>query len=102
MAGQGHAVDEFYTFETEPEVEPFDGLPDDQINDAPQEIHEKQDKWYHQAEKIKMLISPEDGYDFIQTCLDNEIYNFERDGRNFRYFIFSYCGKMIRDYKPKG
>lgn len=96
MGGQGHLDDDVFTFQVTPEVDPFDGMTDNEINQAPPKIEEAyQDK----LDNVRIIMDCMEGYNLITACLKDGIYDFEKDGSNFNAFIFNHCGKMIRDHK---
>lgn len=98
MGGQGHLDDDVFTFQSTPEVDPFDEMTDDEINQAPPILVSKQAAYQDKLDNVRIIMDCLEGYNLITACLKDGIYDFERDGSNFNAFLFNHCGKMIRDY----
>jgi hypothetical protein len=103
LAGQWGLVrvnDPDFVWHDTPTPDPFDGLTDEQINDASEELKEADRDFGNGAVAFgsTLKVDPEVGYDLVVAA---EAVGFDReeDG-SISFWLFDYLGRWIREHAP--
>jgi len=79
-----------------PGPEPCAGMPDEEINNCPEEKWDRQTEWQKKVEQIEknFISDPMTCYEFVATCMAVG-YDPKKDGFNVVMWFIHYCAEKI-------